>query len=201
MPRNRMEAFSDGVLAIIITIMVLELELPKAMTWEAVREVLHLFIAYVLSYFYIGIYWTNHHHLVSTIKSASGKILWSNLHWLFWMSLIPIATKWIGQEPFHKISTFFYGFILLMCALTYHLLQTSIIKSDGVNSSLAKMIGKDRKGMLSILSSVVAMLIALILPAIAYLIFLAAILLWIVPDIRIEKGISPGTRSDRHSDS
>ena len=140
MPKNRMEAFSDGVLAIIITIMVLELHIPDGATFDAIKSIIPTFIAYILSYLYVGIYWNNHHHLVSTLSKVSGKILWFNLHWLFWMSLLPMATKWLGAYPFRTAPTFVYGFILFMCAISYYLLQIEVLKQHKKHSKLKQIL-------------------------------------------------------------
>lgn len=186
MPRSRMEAFSDGVLAIIITVMLLKLKTPDGFQLDSIKQSLPTLICYVMSYLYVGIYWTNHHHLVGAIDNVSGKILWGNLHWLFWMSLIPLVTEWIGEFPFKKFPTFYYGLILFMCALSYHLLQSLIIKVKGKESLLAKSIGKDLKGRASILLYGVAMIFSIYVPTIAYVIYIVSALFWIIPDIRIE---------------
>lgn len=187
MTRNRMEAFSDGVLAIVITVMVLKLNVPKEISLEAMKEVIPTFVAYVVSYIYVGIYWANHHHLVNTVYSVSGNILWKNLHWLFWMSLMPITTEWLGLNPFTDLPTLCYGMVLLMCAISYNMLQTAIIKKNGKDSALAQNIGKDWKGKLSILFYALGVLCSMFYPIIAYLIYTAIALLWIIPDIRLEQ--------------
>lgn len=189
MSRNRMEAFSDGVLAIIITIMVLKLKTPESMELSALKEIFPTFLAYILSYIYVGIYWTNHHHLVSVIDSVSGTLLWKNLHWIFWMSLIPTATEWMGLYPFEKFPTLFYGITLFMCAISYHILQSEVIKISGKNSKIAKSIGKDIKGKTSIFAYAVAIVFSMCFPLISYLIYLVIALMWIVPDSRLEKVI------------
>lgn len=187
MNRNRMEAFSDGVLAIVITIMVLELKTPKSISFEGILEIYPILLSYILSYIYVGIYWLNHHHLVSAVNLVSGNILWGNLHWLFWMSLIPVATEWTGLHPLAKFPTFVYGLILFMCAVSYHILQTSIIKRSGKHSKLAQSIGKDFKGKLSIIAYAAAVVFAIYLPMISYCIYTLIALLWIIPDNRVEK--------------
>lgn len=182
-----MEAFSDGVLAIIITIMVLKLKAPSGISLVSLREIAPIFTAYVLSYVYVGIYWTNHHHLVSAVKYVKGKILWRNLHWLFWMSLIPVVTEWTGLNLFSKTPTVVYGVILLMCAISYNMLQGAIIKTVGRESNLAKSIGKDIKGKLSILFYALGILFSMVFPIVGYLLYFAIAVWWIVPDVRIEK--------------
>src|SRR5215471_4571222 len=149
MQKNRLEAFSDGVLAIIITIMVLELKVPHGVEWHDLRPLLPVFFSYVLSYTYLGIYWNNHHHLLHTIKHVSGGILWANLHLLFWLSLFPFATDWIGENHIAPIPTAVYGIILLMAAIAYYILQRCIIAKHGRHSLLAEAIGSDWKGKIS----------------------------------------------------
>src|SRR5678815_1222671 len=149
MEKNRLEAFSDGVLAIIITIMVLELKVPHGVELEALKPVLPVFLSYVLSFLYIGIYWNNHHHMFQATKHVSGGILWANLHLLFWLSLFPFSTAWMGENHLAPIPTAIYGFVLLMAAIAYYILQSTIIANQGRDSLLAAAIGKDRKGKLS----------------------------------------------------
>lgn len=185
-----MEAFSDGVLAIIITIMVLKIQLPRIAELRELYAVLPLFLAYVLSYIYVGIYWVNHHHLLCFVDRVSGSVLWGNLFWLFWMSLIPVSTEWIGNQPFHWIPTAFYGAVLLMCAVSYHVLQWEIIQKSGRESAISRNIGKDIKGKLSIALYAIALALSCAFPAIAYVIYFAIALLWIVPDERLEKAAS-----------
>lgn len=185
--KNRMEAFSDGVLAIVITVMVLKLNVPSEISLKGIEDILPTLVAYVVSYLYIGIYWANHHHLVNTSYSVSGSILWRNLHWLFWMSLLPITTEWMGLNPFVGLPTLCYGVTLLMCAISYNLLQAAIVKSNGMDSPLAKTLGKDWKGKLSILFYAIGVFVSLSFPVVAYLIYAAIALLWIIPDIRLER--------------
>ena len=189
MTRNRMEAFSDGVLAIIITIMVLELKVPRGADFADLREDLPLLLGYVLSFIYVGIYWTNHHHLVNAVTTVSGPILWANLHLLFWLSLIPATTAWTGEHPLASAPTCIYGIVLLMCAIAYMLLQRIIVRGSGKDSSLTRSIGKDVKGKASIISYAVATAVSLWLPALSYALYIAMALLWIIPDIRIEKAL------------
>lgn len=191
MPKNRMEAFSDGVLAIIITIMVLELHMPDGATFDAIKSIIPTFIAYILSYLYVGIYWNNHHHLVSTLSKVSGKILWFNLHWLFWMSLLPMTTKWLGAYPFRTAPTFVYGFILFMCAISYYLLQIEVLKQHKKYSKLKQIFGRDLKGKISIILYLTITICALFLPILSYVLLFVPTLLWVIPDRRIEKFYNP----------
>jgi len=187
MNKNRLEAFSDGVLAIIITIMVLEFKVPDSVSYEAIRPLLHKFLSYVLSFIYVGIYWNNHHHMMHTVKRVNGKILWANLHLLFWLSLIPFATAWIGEHHFAPFPMMFYGFILLMNGLAYFILQNLIIKQHGNDSILSKALGKDYKGKSSPILYFIAILFAYKFPAIAGAIYIFVALMWLVPDNRIER--------------
>ncbi len=187
MNKNRLEAFSDGVLAIIITIMVLEFKVPDSVNYEAIRPLLHKFLSYVLSFIYVGIYWNNHHHMMHTVKRVNGKILWANLHLLFWLSLIPFATAWIGEHHFAPFPMMFYGFILLMNGLAYFILQNLILSHHGKDSILSKALGKDYKGKSSPILYFIAILLAYKYPAIAGGIYIFVALMWLVPDNRIER--------------
>ena len=189
MNRGRMEAFSDGVLAIIITIMVLKLNTPENMTFLALKEIFPTFLAYVLSFIYVGIYWANHHHLVNMIDSVSGRLLCKNLHWIFWMSLIPTATEWMGLNPYKSLPAVFYGSILFMCAVSYNIVQAEIIKINGAESLISQNIGNDFKGKSSIFAYAVAAAFAIYFPVVSYLIYIVIALIWIVPDSRLEKSI------------
>ena len=189
MSKGRMEAFSDGVLAIVITIMVLKLNAPESLTLDAVKEVFPTFLAYVLSFIYVGIYWANHHHLVNMIDSVSGRLLWKNLHWIFWMSLIPTATEWMGLNPYKSLPAVFYGSILFMCAVSYNIVQAEIIKINGAESLISQNIGNDFKGKSSIFAYAVAAAFAIYFPVVSYLIYIVIALIWIVPDSRLEKSI------------
>ncbi|WKD59037.1 TMEM175 family protein [Corynebacterium caspium] len=186
MTSSRMEAFSDGVLAIVITVMVLKLSFSEGADWSVIKSAAPVLMAYVVSYLYVGIYWANHHHLVQTANSVSGSILWKNLLWLFWMTLIPIATEWVGLNPFAPIPTLLYGIILLLCALTYNLLQRAIVKQQGPNSVIALQLGKDWKGKVSIVAYALATAGALVQPVLSYAVYAGVALAWIVPDIRLE---------------
>ena len=162
MSRGRMEAFSDGVLAIVITIMVLKLNAPKDLTLDAVKEVFPTFLAYILSFIYVGIYWANHHHLINMTDSVSGRLLWKNLHWIFWMSLIPMATEWMGLNPYKSLPALFYGIILFMCAVSYNIVQAEVIKINGKDSQIFRNIGNDLKGKLSIIAYAAAIILLFI---------------------------------------
>jgi len=187
MGKSRLEAFSDGVLAIIITIMVLELKVPHGAEATALVPLLPVFLSYVLSFVYIGIYWNNHHHMLHTVRKVSGGILWANLHLLFWLSLFPVSTGWMGENQFAPLPTAFYGVVLLMAAIAYWLLQRTIIASQGVDSLLARAIGKDVKGKLSPLCYALAIPLAFLSPWLANLLYVLVALIWLVPDRRIER--------------
>lgn len=182
MTKNRMEAFSDGVLAIIITIMVLKLEAPKRIDLQALTDTLPTLIAYVLSFVYVGIYWANHHHLISAIQKVNGKLLWINLHWIFWMSLIPFGTEWMGYHPTASAPVFIYGMILLCCAISYYWLQSAVIHINGKDSDIAQSIGKG-----SLIAYALAPLFAFWIPWISYIIYIGTALVWIIPNFRLKR--------------
>jgi uncharacterized membrane protein len=187
MKTTRLEAFSDGVLAIIITIMVLELKVPHAVELAALKPVLPVLLSYVLSFIYLGIYWNNHHHLFQATEEVSGGILWANLHLLFWLSLFPFTTAWMGENHLAAIPTAIYGFVLLMAAIAYYVLQRTIIAKEGRESLLAQAVGKDWKGKLSPLFYLAAIPLAFVSPWIAGGLYVFAALLWLIPDPRIER--------------
>jgi uncharacterized membrane protein len=187
MKTTRLEAFSDGVLAIIITIMVLELKVPHAAELSALKPVLPVLLSYVLSFIYLGIYWNNHHHLFQATEEVSGGILWANLHLLFWLSLFPFTTAWMGENHLAAIPTAIYGFVLLMAAIAYYVLQRAIIAREGHESLLAQAIGKDWKGKLSPLLYLAAIPLAFVSSWIASALYVFAALLWLIPDPRIER--------------
>ncbi len=187
MQKNRLEAFSDGVLAIIITIMVLELKVPNSVEPAALKPVLPVFLSYVLSYIYIGIYWNNHHHMLHATKHVSGGILWANLHLLFWLSLFPFTTGWMGENHLDSTLTAVYGVVLLMAAIAYYILQCAIIAHQGRESLLASAIGRDWKGKLSPALYLAAIPLAFVSPWIANGLYVLVALLWLVPDRRIER--------------
>jgi uncharacterized membrane protein len=189
MKTSRLEAFSDGVLAIIITIMVLELKVPHAVELTALKPVLPVFLSYVLSFIYVGIYWNNHHHIFQATEKVSGGILWANLHLLFWLSLFPFTTAWMGENHLAAIPTAVYGFVLLMAAIAYYVLQRAIIAKQGRESLLALAIGKDWKGKLSPALYLAAIPLAFVSSWIASALYVFVALLWLIPDPRIEKAL------------
>ncbi|MDR3369594.1 TMEM175 family protein [Rhodoferax sp.] len=190
MGKNRLEAFSDGVLAIIITIMVLEMKVPHGEDMASLRPLLPVFLSYVLSFVYVGIYWNNHHHLLHAAHRISGGMLWANLHLLFWLSLFPFVTGWMGENHFAPLPTALYGVILLMAAVAYIILQRSVIASEGSDSHLARAIGRDIKGKLSGLIYAASIPCAFIVPWLAQACFIVVALMWLVPDRRIESVLS-----------
>ncbi len=189
MSKSRLEAFSDGVIAIIITIMVLEMKVPHGVDWVSLRSVTPVFISYVLSFMYLGIYWNNHHHMLYTADRVSGGILWANLHLLFWLSLIPFVTGWMGENHFAPLPVALYGVGLLFAALAYTILQTTIILQQGENSKLRKAVGKDIKGKLSVMLYLLAIGLAYVHRFIAIAVYVLVALMWIIPDRRIESKI------------
>lgn len=190
MNKSRIEAFSDGVLAIIITIMILEIKVPHENTLESLKPLLPVFLSYVLSFIYIGIYWNNHHHMFQIARMVDGSVLWANLLLLFWLSLIPFATCWIGEQQFSTIPMAIYGFILLMCAISYTLLQNKIIKLEGQKSLLRQAVQKDKKGKLSLGCYILSIPMAFVSSWISGILFIIVALIWITPDRRIEKQIN-----------
>ena len=192
MHKARLEAFSDGVLAIIITIMVLELHIPHWQTLSALQPLLPVFLCYVLSFVYVGIYWNNHHHMLHATRRVSGGVLWANLHLLFWLSLFPFVTGWMGENSFAAIPTALYGGVLLMAATAYWILARALIAAEGAESVLARAIGRDRKGVLSIVLYAVAIPLAFVGRWPALGIFVLVALMWLVPDRRIERVLPQG---------
>ncbi len=186
MAKGRLEAFSDGVIAIIITIMVLEMKVPHGDRLQDLAPLLPVFLSYVLSFLYVGIYWNNHHHMLHASTGVSGAMLWANLHLLFWLSLFPFATGWMGETHFTVAPTVLYGVVLLMAAIAYYLLQQTIIHGQGRDSILKKAIGRDWKGKLSPVLYLVAIVATLRSPWIAQAVYVAAALIWLIPDRRIE---------------
>jgi uncharacterized membrane protein len=189
MKKERLLAFSDGVLAIIITIMVLELKVPHGADWASLAKLLPVFLSYVLSFIYIAIYWNNHHHLMHTVTHVNGLILWANTHLLFWLSLIPFATGWMGENHFAPLPTAVYGVALLMPAAAYYLLQLAIVRNQGSNSTLATAIGRDMKGKISPILYAAAIPLAFVSPWISCGIYVLVALIWLIPDRRIEKTV------------
>jgi len=187
MEKNRLEAFSDGVLAIIITIMVLEMKVPHGSDFAAVKPLLPVFLAYVLSFIYVGIYWNNHHHLLKACRHVNAAILWANLHLLFWLSLFPFATGWMGENHFTALPSAVYGGVLLLAAVAYYILQNLIVAEQGRGSKLAASIGGDFKGKLSPVLYAVGIGASFLRPWIAGCIYVAVALMWLIPDRRIER--------------
>ena len=187
MNKSRLEAFSDGVIAILITIMMLEMKVPIGKDFASLKPVIPKFISYVLSFVYLGIYWNNHHHMMHTVKKVSGSILWANLHLLFWLSLVPFVTDWMGENNFAPVPIALYGIVLLMAAIAYFLLQGQILRVDGKDSLLAKAIGKDLKGKISPILYLAAILLSYFNQWVAVAIYVLVALIWLVPDKRIER--------------
>jgi uncharacterized membrane protein len=185
----RIEAFSDGVLAIIITIMVLELRPPEEPTLEALRPVLPVFAAYALSFVYLGIYWNNHHHMLHAAKSVNGPILWANLHLLFWLSLVPFGTAWIGEAHAGPVPVAVYGGLLIMAAVAYSILARLLVRHEGKDSPLAKALGRDRKGNLSLLLYAIGIVLSLFAPMLGIAVYVLVAAIWFIPDRRIERVI------------
>jgi uncharacterized membrane protein len=191
MTPRRIEAFSDGVLAIIITIMVLELHAPTSAEWVALRPALPAFLSYVLSFIYLGIYWNNHHHMLHVTRGVTGGIMWANLHLLFWLSLVPFFTAWMGENKFAAVPTAAYGVVLLLAAIAYWLLQLLILRNEGPDSLLARAVGGDWKGRASPIIYLVAILSALrIHPWLAGALYALVALMWLIPDRRIERAVT-----------
>lgn len=190
MNKGRLEAFSDGVIAILITIMVLELKIPHGADLEALRPLLWVFVAYVLSFIYIGIYWNNHHHMLQATEKVSGKILWANLHLLFWLSLVPFTTGWMGENHFEALPTAIYGVNLLCAAIAYTLLQNLIISEHPENANLKSAVGRDGKGKISIICYVAAISLAFVNQWISDALYVFVALMWFIPDRRIEEKIN-----------
>nr|WP_314897968.1 TMEM175 family protein [uncultured Flavobacterium sp.] len=190
MNKNRLEAFSDGVLAIIITIMILEIKVPEGENFSDLQLLFPKFISYILSFVYVGIYWNNHHHMLQSVTKVNGKILWANLHLLFWLSLIPVSTGWMGEHNFAKATITLYGVILFFAAIAFWLLQKIIISSEGENSILAKAVGKNFKGSISNLLYLSAIFISFFYEIVAASIYVIVAMMWLIPDTRIEKIIN-----------
>jgi len=189
MQKNRLEAFSDGVIAIIITIMVLEMKVPHGTDLAALRPLVPVFTSYVLSFVYVGIYWNNHHHLLHATQQVSGPIMWANLHLLFWQSLIPFVTGWMGENNFAALPAALYGFVLLMAAIAYLILQATIIVKQGRDSLLAGAVGRDRKGKLSLVLYCVALVFAWIVPWVSVALVVTVAVIWFVPDRRVVRAL------------
>ncbi len=189
MNKNRLEAFSDGVIAIIITIMVLELKVPHSPHLSALEPLLPLFLCYLLSFIYVGIYWNNHHHLLQAAKQVNGKILWANMHLLFWLSLVPFFTAWMGENHFAPWTVLFYGVTLLMASIAYFILSENLKAHHPKDSPLHSAIGTDIKGKISTAIYVVALPVAYWFPFVALTLYSVVALIWLVPDTRVERAL------------
>ena len=194
MTKSRLEAFSDGVIAIIITIMVLELKVPhvgeRAAEFGDLKPLIPVFSSYVLSFVFVGIYWNNHHHMLTTVHRVNGAILWANMHLLFWLSLIPFATAWSGRNPWERVPTAAYGAVLLMAGAAYWVLAHSLVDRHGSDSVLARALGRDAKGLVSIAAYALSVAAAFLDPRLSYAGYVGVALLWLVPDDRIEKAVA-----------
>jgi uncharacterized membrane protein len=189
MSKGRLEAFSDGVFAVIITIMVLNMKVPEGTDFEALKTVFPVFLSYVLSFVYVGVYWNNHHHLLHASQHVSGGVLWANLHLLFWLSLAPFATAWMGENIRASAPVALYGAILLFAGIAYFILTKSLIRCHGKDSPLAISIGRDRKGLASVAIYIAAIPLAFIRPWIACCCYVLVVVMWLLPDPRIERGV------------
>jgi uncharacterized membrane protein len=190
MGKGRLEAFSDGVLAIIITIMVLEIKVPHGDNPEDLKPLLPIFMSYILSFIYIGIYWNNHHHLMQVVNKVSGTVLWSNIHLLFWLSLVPFATAWMGENHFSKWPVILYGFILMMAGVAYYILAHCLTSIHGKDSTLAKALGKDQKGIISVVLYIAGIITSVLIhPWVGFALYVVVAAIWFIPDRRIEKKI------------
>lgn len=187
MSKGRLEAFSDGVIAILITIMVLELHVPEEPTVDALVALWPVFLSYILSFVLLGTYWNNHHHYLQASTVVDGRVLWANLHLLFWLSLVPFATGWMGETTFAPIPTAAYGIVMLMAAFGFYFLVRALIGAKGQAPALAVALGRDRKGMISPVIFTIAIPVALVLPAVSVALFIAVVAMWIIPDLRIER--------------
>jgi uncharacterized membrane protein len=190
MSKGRLEAFSDGVIAILITIMVLELRIPAGTSWHALGHELPAVLAYVLSFVYLGIYWNNHHHMLAAVSRVSGGVLWANLHLLFWLSLVPFSTAWMSEHRFPPIPTATYGVVLLAAAIAYLILQTALLRAEGAQSKLRVALGSDVKGKISPLLYVLGIGLAFADRWIAVAVYVAVALMWLVPDRRVERHLA-----------
>ena len=195
MTKGRLEAFSDGVIAIIITIMVLEMKSPHEPSLDAILKLWPIFISYVLSFVFVAIYWNNHHHTVHAVKHVSGAVLWANMHLLFWLSLVPFVTGWMGETHFAEWPTRLYGINLLACAIAYTILLRTLISANGTDSTLARAIGSDRKGFTSLAIYVISIVATFLHPWLGYVGYACVAVIWLVPDRRIEMLLSPGKDS------
>ena len=193
MGTGRLEAFSDGVIAIIITIMVLELKVPHGTSFEELRPVLPVLLSYVLSFIYVGIYWNNHHHMLHLVQTVTGPILWANLHLLFWLSLIPFVTAWMGENQLTTVPVALYGSVLLMAAFAYLILATLIARHEGRDSTFAKAMGRDFKGKVSPVLYTAGILMAFVQPLISVALYVTVAAIWFIPDRRVERTLGAGS--------
>jgi uncharacterized membrane protein len=191
MNKDRLTAFSDGVIAVIITIMVLEMKVPQGSGLAELWPLAPVFVSYVLSFVYVGIYWNNHHHLLHAARSVDGRILWCNLHLLFWLSLVPFCSGWMGENHFGTWPVALYGAVLFMCALAYYVLARLLVAHHGQSSNLAVALGSDRKGLASMLLYIVAIPLAFFNTVAAFAVYVLVAVMWFIPDRRIEKGVRP----------
>jgi uncharacterized membrane protein len=189
MGKGRLEAFSDGVIAIIITIMVLEMKVPHGADIQSLRPLFPVFLSYILSFIYIGIYWNNHHHTMQVVSSVNGTILWANMHLLFWLSLVPFVTGWMGENHFARWPVTCYGIVLIMNGVAYSILMLALIRHHGKNSLLAKAVGKDWKGNISIIIYAVAIAFSWVNSTVSFALYILVAMMWFIPDKRIEKKI------------
>jgi uncharacterized membrane protein len=187
MHKGRLEAFSDGVIAIIITIMVLEMKVPRGEAWADLLPLFPVFLSYVLSFVNVGLYWNNHHHMLHVVKHVNGGVLWANLHLLFWLSLMPFATAWMGENDFAAIPVALYGIDLLMCAIAYFILARALIAADGANSVLAAAIGKDWKGKIPLAAYTAGIVLAFASPYLSLALYAGVAIMWLIPDRRMER--------------
>jgi uncharacterized membrane protein len=190
MDKGRLEAFSDGVIAVIITIMVLELKVPRGTDWAALRPLIPVFLSYVLSFIYVGIYWNNHHHMLQACQKVNGRVLWANLHLLFWMSLVPVVTGWMGENHSATLPVALYGLVLLLAGVAYTFLARALIALNGEKSPLAVALGRDDKGKISLILYAIAIGLSFVRTWIALGVYATVAVMWFVPDPRIEKRIA-----------
>ena len=200
MGKNRLKAFSDGVIAIIITIMVLELKVPHSPDFQALLPLWPVFMSYVMSFIYVGIYWNNHHHMLHAVKEVSGGVLWANLHLLFWLSLIPFVTAWMGENHFETGPTAAYGFVLFMCSIAYLLLVRTLVAKHPKNAALAEALGDDRKGKLSCVLYLVGVALSWFVAWLGFIVYVAVAVVWLIPDRRIEDKVAEETAQQRQSE-
>jgi uncharacterized membrane protein len=194
MTKSRLEAFSDGVIAIIITIMVLELKVPHGADFEALRPLVPVFLSYVLSFVFVGIYWNNHHHMLHVARHIDGRVMWANLHLLFWLSLTPAVTGWMGDNPFAPVPVALYGVVLLCAAIAYVILGKTLVAAHGDESALARAFGRDVKGKISLALYVVAIPLAAASTTVSCVLYVLVAIMWLVPDPRMAKAVEPDRR-------